>query len=113
VRTARSLLLAWSCSRGSSQQRSPCSSPPRCAGILKLAWQLPVSLVWAVVTVAGSVAWAALGLFRARLARVAVRALPRVARPLRAVHSGHIGDYVAWLTFGVAVLGGVFALTLR
>jgi multicomponent Na+:H+ antiporter subunit D len=30
-------------------------------------------------------------------------------RPLRIVHSGHIGDYVAWLTFGVAAIGGVFA----
>jgi multicomponent Na+:H+ antiporter subunit D len=32
---------------------------------------------------------------------------------LRAVHSGHVGDYVAWLTAGVAVIGGVFGLTLR
>jgi multicomponent Na+:H+ antiporter subunit D len=30
-------------------------------------------------------------------------------RPLRIVHSGHIGDYVAWLTFGVAAIGGVYA----
>jgi len=28
------------------------------------------------------------------------------------VHSGAIGDYVAWMTFGVAALAG-FALTLR
>jgi len=25
------------------------------------------------------------------------------------VHSGHVGDYVAWLTFGTAVLGGLLA----
>jgi len=31
----------------------------------------------------------------------------------RAVHSCHIGDYVASLTFGVAVIGGLFAVTIR
>jgi hypothetical protein len=36
-----------------------------------------------------------------------------VARPSRAVHSGHIGDYITWMVFGVAVVGGAFALTLR
>jgi multicomponent Na+:H+ antiporter subunit D len=36
-----------------------------------------------------------------------------VMRPLRAVHSGHIGDYVAFLTFGVAAYGGILALLLR
>jgi hypothetical protein len=29
------------------------------------------------------------------------------------VQTGHIGDYVAWLTFGVAVIGGLFAVTIR
>jgi multicomponent Na+:H+ antiporter subunit D len=33
--------------------------------------------------------------------------------PLRALHSGHIGDYVAWLALGVAALGGSFALALH
>jgi len=32
---------------------------------------------------------------------------------LRQVHSGHPGDYVAWLTFGTALLGGVFVWFLR
>ena len=32
---------------------------------------------------------------------------------LRAVHSGHVGDYVAWLTVGLAILGGAFAVALR
>ena len=32
-----------------------------------------------------------------------------ILRPLRLLHSGHIGDYVAWLTAGVAVIGGLFA----
>ncbi|HKW74261.1 MAG TPA: hypothetical protein VJN64_01940, partial [Terriglobales bacterium] len=34
-------------------------------------------------------------------------------RPLRIIHSGHIGDYVAWLTFGVAAIGGAFAFFIH
>ena len=49
-------------------------------------------------------------LYRSRLVDVVLR--PLVA-PLRAVHSGHVGDYVAWLTFGAAVIGGLFAVTIR
>lgn len=40
----------------------------------------------------------------------------RAARPvavLKAVHSGVIGDYVAWLTVGTTLIGGVWALMLR
>ena len=66
------------------------------------------SIVWAVVTLAGSFAWALFGLYRAKLPSLAP-----LVRPLKAVHSGEIGDYIAWLTCGVAVIGGVFALTLR
>jgi multicomponent Na+:H+ antiporter subunit D len=36
--------------------------------------------------------------------------LTLLLRPLRQIHSGNMADYVAWLTFGVAVFGGVFAL---
>ena len=32
---------------------------------------------------------------------------------LKAVHSGVVGDYVAWLVFGFALLGGLFAFLLR
>ena len=39
--------------------------------------------------------------------------LTLLMRPLRKLHSGHIGDYVAWLTLGVAVLGGIFALFIH
>jgi multicomponent Na+:H+ antiporter subunit D len=41
------------------------------------------------------------------------RALPRPVGLLRAVHSGHIGDYVAWLTAGTATMGVLFAFLLR
>ncbi len=36
-----------------------------------------------------------------------------VLRPLRNLHSGHMGDYVAWLTAGVAAIGGLFAYFIR
>jgi len=39
-------------------------------------------------------------------------ALP-VLRPLRAAHSGHVGDYIAWLTVGMAVFGGILAVFTR
>jgi hypothetical protein len=32
---------------------------------------------------------------------------------LRVLHSGQVGDYVAWLTFGVAALRGALAFVLR
>jgi hypothetical protein len=32
--------------------------------------------------------------------------------PLRTLHSGRIGDYVAWATVGAAAVAAVFALTL-
>ena len=71
------------------------------------------SLVWAVITVAGSAAWGFASLYRAKWPGILVSSLTLLARPLKAAHSGHIGDYVAWLTFGVAALGGAFAVVLR
>ncbi len=44
------------------------------------------------------------------------RALDAIASPLRMVrdlHSGHVGDYVTWLTFGVAAFGVLGILFLR
>jgi multicomponent Na+:H+ antiporter subunit D len=38
----------------------------------------------------------------------------RLAAPLRVVrglHSGHVGDYIAWQLFGAALLGGIVVLT--
>jgi len=72
---------------------------------------------YAAVTGLGAVAMAALALFGnrgrgsagARLADLGERALA----PLRAVHSGRVGDYVAWLVSGVAALGGALALALH
>jgi multicomponent Na+:H+ antiporter subunit D len=64
-----------------------------------------------------ALALAALPLFGNRLAeRVPSRLRDLASAPvgaLRSLHSGHIGDYIAWLTFGLASLGGLFAITLR
>jgi multicomponent Na+:H+ antiporter subunit D len=59
----------------------------------------------------GAVAIAAVALTGAdgageRLRRLAARAIA----PLQAAHSGHIGDYVAWVVLGVAAIGGGFAI---
>jgi multicomponent Na+:H+ antiporter subunit D len=60
---------------------------------------------------AGAVALlvAAFGLWRRRL-RAAV---PRPIAVLKELHSGVIGDYVMWIVLGTAVVGGVWAFTLR
>jgi multicomponent Na+:H+ antiporter subunit D len=71
------------------------------------------SIVWALVATGGSAGLAAFGLWRRRLPGALAKRVGRACAPpldaLRALHSGHIGDYVAWLTFGTAVLGGLFA----
>jgi len=69
------------------------------------------------ITVALATALAAGALFGHRVRHPLVRALERlddrVLAPIRALHSGHIGDYVAWLVLGVALLGGSFAIALQ
>ena len=74
-------------------------------------------LVIGAASVAAAVALAAYALGRHRvpeLWRAKTWAGPgRIVEGLRALHSGHVGDYVAWLTFGVAMLGGAFAFVLR
>jgi multicomponent Na+:H+ antiporter subunit D len=76
------------------------------------------SVAWSLVSLVGSIGVALLALYRDRLlparARERMHALTGGGlQVLRSVHSGVIGDYVAWMTFGVAALGGLLALTLR
>jgi multicomponent Na+:H+ antiporter subunit D len=68
-----------------------------------------VSYVYGVGATLTAVALAAFALFFERLPRPAAQTLAG----LRALHSGRIGDYVAWLSVGVATIGGALALTLR
>ena len=64
-----------------------------------------------------ALAFALFGLYRRRLPTYVRRGGGRVLDPpiavLKSLHSGIVGDYVAWLTFGVAALGGLLALTLH
>ncbi len=65
----------------------------------------------------GAVALAAVALFGAPLRRALPDPLIRVPLAavigLRRLHTGHIGDYIAWWTAGAATLGGVSLIFLR
>jgi multicomponent Na+:H+ antiporter subunit D len=88
--------------------------PAGTSALLKLP---AASVAWSLVSLVGAVAFALLALYREQLVprRVRERAhdvLGGGLNVLRTVHSGVIGDYVAWLTFGVAAFGGLLALVL-
>ncbi len=71
----------------------------------------------ALLGIAGAVGAAAVGLFGRPLREAlpsAIGAPARMAvRRLRALHSGHIGDYIAWWSAGASVLGAVCLVALR
>jgi multicomponent Na+:H+ antiporter subunit D len=56
------------------------------------------------------IAW--VGLFGRPLRERVPKSALRFTAGVRALHSGHIGDYIAWWTAGVAVVGSVCLLTL-
>ena len=66
------------------------------------------SMLYAAGSLVVACGVALFGLYRTRL-RVGIPG----ARVLKALHSGVAGDYVMWLAVGTAVIGGVWALTLR
>jgi multicomponent Na+:H+ antiporter subunit D len=79
---------------------------------------LPASTYgYSVVSSLGAVGLALLALFRRRLPASLRRRTSSLFGPaifrLRSLHSGIVGDYVAWLTLGTATLGGLFAVYLR
>jgi multicomponent Na+:H+ antiporter subunit D len=74
----------------------------------------PLEIVLGFAGVAGALLFAYAVL---RRGAVLLTAAPPVSRPvlrglfvLRRLHSGQIGDYVAWLVVGMAVFGGLLAL---
>jgi multicomponent Na+:H+ antiporter subunit D len=77
----------------------------------------PGGLMLGLVTALGAAATAGAALGRRRVPeRIRVtswRTFGPVVNAFRAWHSGEVQDYVAWLTVGVAALGGAFALALR
>ncbi len=68
-----------------------------------------------LIAAAGAVllAWFSLSRFGLNKDALFGRGFARVMEPLRQLHSGHIGDYVAFLTFGTAAFGGVLAWLLH
>ena len=76
-----------------------------------------IDVLYGLLAVLGAVASAAIGLFgrpvRESLPR-GVRTPARTGlRTLRHLHSGHIGDYIAWWSTGACIFGGVCLLALR
>jgi multicomponent Na+:H+ antiporter subunit D len=73
--------------------------------------------VYGIIAVAGAIGAAALGLFGDRLPRRPWRSLWRPARSalvvVRDLHSGHIGDYIAWWSAGASLIGGICLLAVR
>jgi multicomponent Na+:H+ antiporter subunit D len=91
------------------------NAPPIEAGP---AYSAPASAyIYSAITLVGAIAVAAAMLFGYRTPKAASQPVSAITRraiaPLRALHSGHIGDYVAWLVAGVALLGGSFAIALQ
>ncbi|MFN2460526.1 MAG: hypothetical protein ABR591_07550, partial [Candidatus Velthaea sp.] len=77
---------------------------------------LAEGVVWGCISAAVAVGTAAFALFAQRSsgARSALHTLcARAIRPLRALHSGVVTDYVAWLATGMATFGTALALLIR
>ncbi len=75
-----------------------------------------IDVLFALLALAGAVGSAALGLFGRPLRESLPSGISEPAqtglRGLRHLHSGHIGDYIAWWTAGASVLGGVCLIVL-
>lgn len=77
------------------------------------ATEARLSVSGTVATAAAALGMALVALFADRVPDALLRAVSGLdrllLRPLRAVHSGKIGDYITWLTLGVAAFGLVVA----
>jgi multicomponent Na+:H+ antiporter subunit D len=73
--------------------------------------------VYGIAAVAGALVAAAIGLFgrplRESLPAAILAPAARSVRVLRGLHNGHIGDYIAWWSAGVSVIGGACLVALR
>ena len=73
--------------------------------------------VYGIAATLGALMLAALGLFgrplRDRVPDVVLEPVIAGVQGLRTLHSGHIGDYIAWWTTGAALLGGASLILLR
>jgi multicomponent Na+:H+ antiporter subunit D len=75
------------------------------------------SVLYGVGATSIAVGLALAGLYRRRLPNLVLGPLRSILGPpvavLRLAHSGVVGDYVAWITVGTAVVGGIWAVLLR
>jgi multicomponent Na+:H+ antiporter subunit D len=73
--------------------------------------------LYGALSVIGAVGAAALGLFGRPLREAVPSAVggsgAAAVEVLRGLHDGHIGDYIAWWSAGVSLVGGVCLLALR
>ena len=73
-------------------------------------------MLYGLLSSGGALALAALALFgaplRASLPGSLRAGLATAVAGLRGLHSGHVGDYVAWWTAGASALGAVCLLAL-
>lgn len=85
------------------------------ASPLELAAPVPgPTLVGLLAGLAGVLVAVALAAVSLRVVRAPLRSTPLLRAPmagLRRLHSGHLGDYTAWLVLGSAALIGVLAVT--
>lgn len=76
-----------------------------------------VDVIYSLLAVGGPPGAAALGLFGRPLREGAPAILTRpardVVRVLRGLHSGHVGDYVAWWSAGASFLAGICLVVLK
>ncbi len=73
-------------------------------------------LAYGAISTIGAIGLGGLGLFggpvRAAIPQAVGAPVLRAAHGVRALHSGHIGDYIAWWTAGASLLGAVCLLAL-
>jgi multicomponent Na+:H+ antiporter subunit D len=90
---------------GGAEPPAPSEAPPH--------HPLVASYLYAFGAVAAALSLGVGALFRHGFPQTVRTWAQRVADPpvdrLRALHSGHVGDYVAWIVVGVAVLGAGLA----
>ena len=82
-----------------------------------VAHSATTSILYGLGATLVALATVVLGLWRNRLPEALRGAIRRAADPplaaLKAAHSGVIGDYIVYITVGTALIGGVWAFTLR
>jgi multicomponent Na+:H+ antiporter subunit D len=73
-------------------------------------------VLFALLATCGALAAAALGLFGRPLRESAPDAITaparRIVHRVRGLHSGHIGDYIAWWSAGASLIAGVCLLAI-